>query len=37
MFLITDNETGPLMVFRLIRQTEGYPGMFRGLTAMLWR
>ncbi|XP_031633051.1 solute carrier family 25 member 45-like [Contarinia nasturtii] len=32
-----NNETGPLMVFRLIRQTEGLPGVFRGLESMLWR
>lgn len=32
-----DNETGPLMVFRIIQRTEGFPGFFRGLEAMLWR
>lgn len=32
-----DNETGPMMVFRMIHRTEGIPGMFRGLEAMLWR
>lgn len=35
--MCVDNETGPLMVFRLIRQSEGIPGMFRGMEAMLWR
>lgn len=35
--LCLDNETGPMMVFRLIMRTEGFSGMFRGLEAMLWR
>lgn len=32
-----NNETGPLMVFRLILRKEGFPGLFRGLESMIWR
>lgn len=35
--LFVDNATGPFMVIRQIMKTEGSHGLFRGLSAMLWR